>query len=600
MPPYEDFVPRQRFQPSLAFSPDSEFVAYSSNAGGRSALWVVPTAGGAPRKLAQQPGRIVRQVAWSPDGKSVVFTADHEGDEQYEIFRVDRDGGEPTQLTTGPECQRVLAANPFDSTGRYLVYAANDRDRTVQDLLVRDLTGAAGDERRIQPEEGVAFTPTGISPDDRWLLAAGFRSNTEIGVYLIDLVEPAAKPQCMTDRYGVALFEPQAWSPDSSGFYLLTDLWGFTAAAFYDLADEVLSPVVQQDWDVERLDTADGTLAWTVNEAGRSILYTRRNDVTIACPDISNGVISTLTLADDGTKAAVLLDTPGRPEEIGVLDLNDGELRYLTDARPSALHAIEPIAPESVSYPTVDERSVHAFLYRPRNPGPHPVLLSVHGGPEMQERPRYAALYQHLLNHGIAVFAPNIAGSTGYGSTYQKLIYRDWGGIDLTDLDHAMRYLGTHPEFDTERIAVYGGSYGGFAALSCLARLPYNWAAGVSICGPTNLVTLSQDAPPTWRNYVDTVLGNPETDAELLLSRSPITHADAINTPLLVLQGARDPRVPREEADRLTERLRARGIEVRYEVFPDEGHGFTIQANEIRAYSQTAAFLIAHLGDNSQ
>ncbi|MBO2447091.1 S9 family peptidase [Actinomadura barringtoniae] len=598
MPPYEDFVPRQRFQHDLAFSPGSDLLAYSSNAGGRSALWVVASSGGTPRKLAQLPGRIVRQVSWSPDGASVLFTADHEGDEQYGIFRVKLDGSEPTQIIEGPDCQRVLATDPFDPTGRYLLYAANDRDRTVQDLLIHDLT--TSDEQRIEPPAGVAFAAAGISPDARWLLASGFRSNTEIAIYLIDLAEPETKPQCVTETHGPALFEPQVWAQDSSGFYLLTDLWGFTAAAFYNLADETLSPVVQQDWNVELLDAANGTLAWVVNEAGSSVLYTRRDDRTPTRLDVPSGVISTLALADDGQHAAVLLDTPARPEEIGLLDLNDGSLRYLTDARPPALHVIEPIGPELVAYPTADGRTVPGFLYRPRTPGPHPVLLSIHGGPEGQERPRYAALYQYLLDQDIAVFAPNIAGSTGYGSAYQKLIYRDWGGVDLDDLDHAVRYLGTRPEIVPDRIAVFGGSYGGFAALSCLARLPYPWAAGVSVCGPSNLITLAEEAPPTWRTYVDTVLGNPEADAELLLSRSPITHADAINAPLLVLQGARDPRVPRAESDGLVDRLRARGVEVRYEVFPDEGHGFVIQANEIRAYSEAAAFLVAHLRGNGQ
>ncbi|MFI6517902.1 prolyl oligopeptidase family serine peptidase [Spirillospora sp. NPDC050679] len=592
MPPYQDFVPRQRFQRSLAFSPGGDQVAYSSNADGRSALWIVPASGGAPRKLAQLPGRIVRQLAWSPDGRTVVFTADHEGDEQYEIFTVGAEGGEPVPLGPGPKCQRVLADKPFDPAGRHLLYAANDRDRTVQDLLIRDL--ATGAERRVEPEPGVVFTPVGISPDGRRLLASGFRSNTEIDAYLIDLADPGAKPECVTERFGPMLFRPQAWAADSSGFYLLTDLWGFSAAAFYDLADDALEPVVRRDWDVELLDAAAGRLVWTVNQAGCSTLHTRHDGRDTDLP-VPTGLIPTLTLAPGGRHAALLLDTPARPEEIAVLDLDDGSLRRLTDSRPPALRTVEPVEPESITYPTTGGRAVHALVYRPRTPGPHPVLLSIHGGPEQQERPRYSAFYQHLLDHGIAVFAPNIAGSTGYGRAWQRLVYRDWGGVDLADLDRAVRHLRAQPDLDAGRLAAFGGSYGGFAALSCLARLPYPWAAGVSICGPTNLVTLAQDAPPTWRHYVDTVLGNPDADAEHLLSRSPIAHADSIDAPLLVLQGARDPRVPRAESDSLVERLRARGVAVEYHVFPDEGHGFTTPANEIRAYTQAADFLIAHL-----
>ncbi|WP_205719480.1 alpha/beta hydrolase family protein, partial [Actinomadura geliboluensis] len=265
--------------------------------------------------------------------------------------------------------------------------------------------------------------------------------------------------------------------------------------------------------------------------------------------------------------------------------------------RPPALQVIAPVEPDLITYPASGGRYVHALLYRPHTPGPHPVLLSVHGGPEAQERPEYAyaGLYQYLLHEGIAVLAPNIAGSTGYGLTHQKLIYRNWGGIDLDDLDHAVRHLQTLPGIDASHIAVMGGSYGGFAALSCLARLPYQWAAGVSFCGPSNLVTLARACPPTWRPTVDAVLGNPDTDAEHLTCRSPITYADAITAPLLVIQGAHDPRVPKDESDQIVTRLRARGIDVRYDVYPDEGHGFTNRSNEIKAYGDIAQFLLAHL-----
>jgi dipeptidyl aminopeptidase/acylaminoacyl peptidase len=140
-----------------------------------------------------------------------------------------------------------------------------------------------------------------------------------------------------------------------------------------------------------------------------------------------------------------------------------------------------------------------------------------------------------------------------------------------------------------------GGSYGGFAALSCLARLPHPWAAGVSICGPTNLVTLARACPPTWKTFVALVLGDPEDDAEHLTQRSPLTHADGITAPLFILQGACDPRVPRAESDQLVDSLRGRGVDVRYDVFDDEGHGFTDRSNELYAYEEVANFLKRHL-----
>ncbi|NRQ30646.1 S9 family peptidase [Nonomuraea sp. NN258] len=596
MPGYLDFVPQQRFQRTLALSPDGKLVAYSSHASGRYDLWVVSITGDEPRRVAGFDNRTVRQIAWTPSGDELVFTADQNGDEQFRIYLVSLEGGEPAEISSGPDCQRVLAESPFDPTGRLLTYTANDRDPAVQDLIVLDLE--TSELRRFVPPEGVAFEAVSLSPDGRWLLSTGFRSNTDIAVYLTDLNDPDAQPVCMTSALGEGVFEPGAWADDSSGFHLLTDHWSeFTAVAFYDLADKALHSIARPNWDIEAFDIAAGVRIWSVNEAGRSRLHAERNGSPMSLPDIPPGVIFTLSLAPDASLAVVLIDSAARPAELAVLDLARHEFRYLTDTRPPALRVIDPIVPELISYPTRDGRDVHSLLYRPDGPGPHPVLLSVHGGPEAQERPIYArsGLYQHLLHQGIAILAPNFAGSTGYGTAHQKLIYRDWGGIDLEDLDHAIKYLQTLAWADTDRLAVMGASYGGFAALSCLARLPYSWAAGVSICGPSNLVTLAKASPPTWKTFVATVLGDPDTHAEQLLARSPVTYADGITAPLFVIQGARDPRVPQAESDQIVTRLRERGVEVRYDIYPDEGHGFTNRTNELKAYEAISDFLHTHL-----
>ncbi|SEN78434.1 alpha/beta hydrolase family protein [Nonomuraea pusilla] len=596
MPGYLDFVPQQRFQPTLALSPDGQLVAYSSHVSGHYDLWVVPVAGGEPRRVAGFDDRTVRQIAWTPSGNELVFTADENGDEQYRLYLVALDGSGLTEIGPGADCQRFLAGSPFDPTGRFLAYTANDRDPAAQDLIVRDLE--TDKLRRFKPPKGVAFEAVGLSPDGRWLLSSGFRSNTDVSAYLTDLSNPDAEPTCVTSALGAGVFDPCGWAADSSGFYLLTDHWSeFTAAAFYDLTAETIRPIASPSWDVEVLDTAAGVRIWSVNEAGRSCLHADRDGTPLPLPDIPPGVISALSLAPDASLAVVLINSAARPAELAVLDLARHEFRYLTDTRPPALHVINPIAPELITYPARDGRDVHALLYRPDGPGPHPVLLSVHGGPESQERPIYArsGLYQHLLHQGIAILAPNFAGSTGYGTAHQKLIYRDWGGIDLDDLDHAIQYLRTLDWTDPNRLAVMGASYGGFAALSCLARLPYPWAAGVSICGPSNLLTLAKASPPTWKTFVATVLGDPDTCAEHLLERSPVTYADGITAPLFVIQGAHDPRVPQAESDQIVTRLRERGVEVRYDIYPDEGHGFTNRANELTAYEAISTFLHTHL-----
>ena len=274
-----------------------------------------------------------------------------------------------------------------------------------------------------------------------------------------------------------------------------------------------------------------------------------------------------------------------------------GDVHVLTDSTPPALREITAVEPELIRFPTHDGRDIPAFLYRPHGDGPFPVVLSIHGGPEAQERPMYmyGGFYQYLLAQGIGVIAPNVRGSTGYGSTYQKLIHHDWGGDELRDFEHAVKHLHSLGWVDPDRIAVFGGSFGGFATLSCVSRLPKLWAAGVSIVGPSNLVTFVKAVPPTWLRLMAKWVGDAETERDFLLERSPVTYADDIVAPLFVIQGANDPRVVKAESDQIVERLRARGVDVRYDVYEDEGHGFTKRANEIKALGDAGDFLVAHL-----
>lgn len=305
-------------------------------------------------------------------------------------------------------------------------------------------------------------------------------------------------------------------------------------------------------------------------------------------------------LAPDGVTLVGLWGSGVRPRELVAIDLDAARLQYLTDSRPPAILEGAPAAPVAITYPTHDGRDVPAWLYRPSSAmgdGPFPVLLSVHGGPEAQERAEYnySGLYQYLLSRGIGVLAPNVRGSTGYGASYQKLIQRDWGGGELGDLEHAVRYLRTLEWVDGDAIAVFGGSFGGFAALSCLSRLPELFAAGVSVVGPSNLVTVGRSVPATWRPLIRAWLGDPDDDHDFLMSRSPITYADQIVAPLFVVQGAKDPRVVQAESDQIVDALRARDVVVRYDVYEDEGHGFTKRENEIQALGDVADFLVEHL-----
>ncbi len=600
MTEYRDFAARQRFRSNVALSPDGRSVAYAASTDGRHDLYVAPAAGGPARKLTDYTEHAVRQVAWSPNGRELLYTADFQGNEKFQLYLVDVDGGTPRQLTDAMDSQHVLGPSiftfdsptPFTPDGRGVVYAGNDRDAAVQDVLIQDL--GTGEVRRVESVAGTLLHAVSVSPDGRWLLTCGRHSNSDNDLGLVDLHEPDAPPRVLTGHEDKRLHVGGPWAADSSGFLMLHDQGGeFLSLGAYSLATGVITDLVTPPWDVEQVAGSGAVRAWTVNEDGLSRLFVLRDGELVALPELPAGVIDSLSAVGD--VLAFRLATATRPCEVVTLDLGTNELRYVTSSAPSVEVAF--VEPELVRYPTHDGREVPAWLYRPHGDGVRGVVLSIHGGPENQERPQYnySGLYQYLVSQGVAVLAPNVRGSTGYGKTYQRLILHDFGGDELGDFEHAVKYLHGLDWVDPARIGVWGGSYGGFAALSCLSRLPSLWVVGVSVVGPSNLLTMARSVPETWRAEMAQRVGDPETEADFLLARSPITYADAITAPLFVIQGANDPRVVKAESDQIVAALRERGVDVRYDVYEDEGHGFTNRENEVRALGDTADFLLSHL-----
>ena len=594
--PFEQFTAIRRYQPTLSFSPDGSEIAYVTNTSGQYNLWRQSSAGGYPHQLTTFVDQSVRRVAWSPDGQTILFTADRDGDEFHQLYRISAHGGWPDPLTNAPAAQHYLASvDAWSPDGRTIAYAGNDREPADQDVLVRNLDLPEAN----RPVSGNVYYFAGAwSPDGTRLTAMDVTSSTSTEVHLIDIAN--GETRHLTPHEGEVMYLPGPWAADGSGFYLLTDEGReFLGLAFFRIASGTHEWIETPDWDVEGVAASDDGryLAWTVNEHGSSRLYVRHllTGTLANLPDVPSGVISTLAAARGGDKLAFLLSRPDHPNEVYVLDLAENVLTQITHGFLGGIDPADLVAPADVTFPSFDGRDIPAHLYRPAGPGPFPVILSIHGGPVAQERPEYDGMYQYLLNRGIGILAPNVRGSTGYGKSYQKLIHHDWGGGDLQDFEAAATYLRTLDWVDADRIGVYGGSYGGFAVLSCISRLPDYWAAAVDVFGPSNLVTTVETAPPTWRRLDNQLIGDPDSEREFLLLRSPVTYADQITAPLFVIQGANDPRVPRGESDQIVDRLRARGVDVRYDVYEDEGHGFTKRENALKEQRDTAEFFEHHL-----
>ncbi len=602
--PFEQFMAYRRFSGGLAFSPDARNLYFVSNMSGQFNLWRVSADGGWPTQLTAFTDDTVRVISVSPSDGAVAFVADHDGDEFHQIYLLDPGGGWPEKLTDEPQVQHFVGGDAFSADGTKLAYAANARTPTDMEVWIRDLE--SGDTRAVFGEGMFAF-PGSWSPDGTKLIAIDLRNNSDSSIHLVDLESGETTEITPHDEEG--LYVPGPWHPDGSGFYYLSDEGReFRGLAFYDLGANSTRWIETPEHDVEEVATShDGrVLAWLVNEDGYERLHLRdlHSGEDLPAPQLPpgarphlTGIQPPLALTPDGSRAAVILSGPRRPPEAYVVETATGAARPVTESWIGGGFDETDLADvELVSYPTFDDRNVPAWLYRPRTGnGRVPVVLAIHGGPEAQERPLYSPLYQYLASRGIAVLATNIRGSTGYGKSYQRLIQRDWGGGDLKDWDAAVKWLHAQDWVEPERIAVWGGSYGGFAVLSCVSRLPDYWAAAVDIFGPSNLITFAKAVPPTWKRLMKRFVGDPEEDAEMLRERSPLTYIENVKAPLLVIQGANDPRVVKAESDQLVEKLQSLGRTVEYIVFDDEGHGFTKRKNELTTMRASAEWLEQYL-----
>lgn len=583
----------------IAFAPDGGSITYISNRSGQLNLWRHDLTTHEAMPLTEFQDEAVRNVAWSPDGRCLLFSADRLGNEYRQLYRWHANAA-PEPLTQQPKVQYSFSSTGWSPDSRYLAHSANARVAQDMDVMLLDLhqnthTMLLGGDAN--------YHPVSWSPDQRTLVVLQSNRNTDNDLYLLDVATRAI--QHITPHDDDTVFYPGPWAPDGSGLYLISNAGReFLGLAFWERSSSSLRWIETPDWDVMHVDlSADGRrLLWTVNQGGYAQLWLHdlQDGTTTAISLPAAGVIADLRFSPSGDAIAWYLESAGQPNDLYLYTIATQHTQRLTESHQGGIPAHVMTEPRAVAFPTFDGRQIPAWLFRPRQASATqrvPAVLAIHGGPESQELPRYlyAGLYQYLLHSGIAILAPNIRGSTGYGKGYQRLIHRDFGGDDLKDLDAARQYLQNLDWIDPTRLGVFGASYGGFATLSCATRLPQYWAAAVDVVGPSNLVTLAQSVPPFWRRFMKEWVGDPEEDRERLIQRSPLTYVEQLRCPLLIIQGANDPRVVKNESDQIVARLRELGRTVDYLVFDDEGHGFTKRANEVRAYGAAAEFFVRHL-----
>ncbi|HEX6288307.1 MAG TPA: S9 family peptidase [Herpetosiphonaceae bacterium] len=598
---------RQAYWPSLAA--DGRRIAFLANITDMPQVWGASLESEAalvawPEQLTFGTDRVMG-VWCSPvaGDRRLIFTRDVGGNENAQMYLLDPGTGEERSLTEGYE-QAMHLFGEWSADGTRIMFAANRRHPTFFDLYVQPLDGHA--QMVWQHDQPGALARQRCAPDGRHAVVTRTSSGARHDLFEIDLASGTARR--ITPGGEDARFNDVCYTPDGRALYLTTDLGSdFLYVARLDLVTLKLTPVLTVDWDIEEIDLSpDGrALAYVVNEDGNCTLHmldlesgSRRSAPQLgSAPGVVGYYDERIAFSDDGRYLAFSYTSATRTSDVYLWDLADDTLRQITRSSHGGLPLDSFAAPELIHYPAFDERQIPAWFYKPRL-APEtrlPVVVVVHGGPESQFVPYFHFLVQYFLHHGYAVLAPNVRGSTGYGKTYSHLDDVRRRMDSVADLAHAAHWLRAQPEIDPQRIAVYGGSYGGFMVLAALTTYPDLWAAGVDLVGPSNFVTFLENTSGYRRAHREAEYGSLEHDREFLESIAPINHLDQIRAPLMVLHGANDPRVPLSEAEQVVARLRERDVPVEFLVFDDEGHGIVKLKNKLAAYPAIVRFLDRHL-----
>lgn len=590
---YSDFIAEQDFM-SLALSPTGDRVAVTSRVGSNINAHLLAIESGESQPLTTFADQSVRSLAWHPDGKTLFFTADQNGDEETFLYKIDVTTGEHTKLLTEEFRKISLNEGALNAAGTELLFSAPVPDPAVYSAYILDLTSGA--TRQLNNADALSYVGW-WSEDGAQIFGTCFRNNTDATPYVWD----AATGECAeyTQLGRGELCMPVASLTDGSLIAVSTKDREHLSLVRCATPAAELEWFAEAEWEVvsSAVGLAGDKLMYVLNENGypRLMMWDFATSTSTEFSGLPGGEFGDFSIARDGSTIVFSASAPNDPVNLYVADVASATARKITTNTPKAAELDALGTCEPVKITAHDGLTIPAYVYRPAGDGPFPVVVSIHGGPEYQEKPRYVPLYQALLSKGIGVVMPNVRGSTGYGKTYQRKILRAWGQDDLRDFGSVHQFVADLEWVDSDRIGVYGGSYGGFAVLSCVSRQPERWACGVDIVGPSNLITLAQSVPEEWLSMVTGWIGHPVDDAEMLTANSPLTHAHKIQCPLFVIQGAHDPRVKKAESDQIVDSLKERGVPVRYDVYEDEGHGFTRRENETKAYQSVLDFFGEHL-----
>jgi dipeptidyl aminopeptidase/acylaminoacyl peptidase len=586
------------FSRGLRFSHDEKLAVFQSDAGGRLDLWVKPLDGGPARQITHVKG-FLGEFAFSPAADVLAYEADVGGDELPHLFLTDSNASEPRDLTADYPKGRRTQFIEWAPDGKTFLYLSNLRDEKLLDLYEYEL--ASGRSQVLWIATGSFSFGVADRAHRRFVLRESL-SDRDSNLWLFERGEE--QPVLLTRHQGDVLYQPQDFTKDGKLLFTSDEAGEYTGLYEMDLARKRASPVAQPAWDVDSAAeslhhkyrfvavNADGTTQLSVQDLAAG------KPVALPTAPLDGGWFPSDFSAGERFLGA-FLRTDAAPHTPYALDLQTGRAIKLDDPLPPSLQNRKMAVGESVRIPSFDGKPVPAFAYRPERE-PAGAVIVVHGGPTAQSRRTFNAFAQYLVSKGYAVLIPNVRGSTGYGKTWTRLDSHDLGGGPLQDVVACKWWLVGNAAVPDDRVVVMGGSYGGYMALAAEAFTPDEFAANVDYFGVSDLKSLVESFPPYWAAFSREIydkFGNPNdpNDAKYQHDRSPIHFVDRMKRPLLVVQGDKDPRVTKDQSDRIVQALRGRKVPVEYLVLENEGHGFSRTESIMRAYQATDAFLDRYL-----
>jgi dipeptidyl aminopeptidase/acylaminoacyl peptidase len=569
-----------------SWSPSGKQIAYIGTKSGRLNVWVMNADGSDAKQLVKSDDRETG-VVWSPDKKDIVFQQDRGGDELYDLYSVAIDGGTPVNLT---KTDTVSETNPrFSPDGKWLAFGHKMKTAPSTDLAVMDWLTRKTRVLTHENDPKQSWTVDAWSPDNRYLYAVRGDLHENSSVYRVELTNGGTVE--LTPHEGKELITIGGISPDGKTLLLSsTEKGGYRNVALLDVESRNRRWITDTQWEAAPGDfSPDGSkFTYVLNADGRTTIHVVKAAVLAEDTELKTGegintpVGTPSSFASDGSMLFLHQDST-HAADLYVAKSGSAPER-ITNVEDESIRDLPLPISQLVHYPTFDGKLISAFVWMPFNlkrDGTNPAVVLPHGGPTGQTLDSFSPRIISLVSRGYIVIAPNVRGSTGYGVEFEKANYQDLGGGDLQDCLYGVKFLQATGYVDSKKVGITGGSYGGFMTLMAIGKAPEVWAAAVEEYGIIDWYTMLQHEDPYLQEYEKSLLGDPVKDRAKYEAASPIKYIHNEKAPLLVLQGERDIRVPKEEAAQVVDILKSEGRTVDVVYYPQEGHGFVKQENQV-------------------